>query len=112
MNSLGPPRKSSSAAVNSGSAAVDATWGTAMQRMPAACAAAAPGAASSSTTQSPGAAPSRRAAYRKTSGSGFPCVTSSAETYAVRYAPSPVSASTASIAARDELDATTMAMPS
>ena len=57
--------------------------------IPARRAASTPAAASSMTTQSLGLTPSRWAARRKTSGSGFPCVTSSPVTMVSKRLPHP-----------------------
>ena len=97
---------------NSGASAWSATYGIAMQRIPAACAAAAPGAASSRTTHRAGRAPSRRAASRNTSGAGLPRATSSAETTVRRCASRPVRARIVPIASGDEPDATAIGTPS
>ncbi len=58
---------------------------TPIVRIPARRPASMPVGASSTTMERPGSAPRRDAARRKTSGSGLPCVTSSAATSAAKY---------------------------
>jgi hypothetical protein len=74
--------------------------GTSTVVMPAARAARNPFSESSITSVAAGSAPSRRAASRKTSGSGLPWATSSDDTTARNTSVSPVAASAASITRR------------
>src|SRR5262249_61768373 len=85
-------------------ASIGTRLGTATVQQPAASAEATPLGESSSATQCRGSAPSSEAAFRYGSGSGFPRVTSSAQTVAVKLTPSLVR--TASMIGRSE-EATT-----